>query len=155
MRLSSGQPMVCCTKPALVLLRRDLPQLLQADAEFLRIPILPQAEALDQYLRKVAARAFGQQGVSGAQLHAAGEAGFCCPSLATPMSPVATPVTAPLLEQHLGRGKAGIDLDAERLRLPRQIAADIAERDDEVAVIAHQRRQQQIRQPERAGRAEQ
>ncbi len=60
----------------------------------------------------------------------------------------------PILEQHLGGGKARIDLDAERLGLLRQIAAHVAERDDEIAVIAHQRRQQKIRQPQRAGRPE-
>ena len=59
-----------------------------------------------------------------------------------------------ILEQHLGGGKAGIDFDAERFRLLRQVAADIAERDDESAVIAHQRRHQRIRHPHRAGKPE-
>ena len=35
-------------KPALVILRRDLPQLLQADAEFLRLAVLRKPEARDQ-----------------------------------------------------------------------------------------------------------
>ena len=70
------------------------------------------------------------------------------PSLPMPMSPVATPATAPLASiQHLGRGEARIDFDAERLRLGRQPAADIAERDDVVAVVAHQRRHHEVRQP--------
>ena len=54
------------------------------------------------------------------------------------------------IEQHLGGGKARIDLDAERLRLAREPAAHVAERDDVVAVIVHQRRHHEIRQPQRA-----
>ena len=65
---------------------------------------------------------------------------LCWPSLPMPMSPVAMPVTASFVEQDFGGGKARIDFDAERFRLARQPAADIAERDDEIAVIVHQRR---------------
>ena len=42
--------------------------------------------------------------------------------------------------QHFGRGEARIDLDAERLGLRRQPAADIAERADKAMMIVHQRR---------------
>ena len=56
--------------------------------------------------------------------------------------------------EHLGGGEARIDLDAERLRLGGEPAADVAERDDEVAVVGHQRRHQEVRQRERAGRSE-
>ena len=59
-----------------------------------------------------------------------------------------------ILEQQLGGSEARIDFDAERFRFLRQITANVAERDDEIAVIAHQRRQQEIRQPHRAGRSE-
>ena len=42
------------------------------------------------------------------------------PSRSTPMSPVATPMTAPcVVVEHFGGGKARIDLDAERLGLGR------------------------------------
>ena len=54
-----------------VLLRRDLPELLEAEAEFLRLAALGQAELRDQLLAEIAARAFGEQRVFGAQLHAA------------------------------------------------------------------------------------
>ena len=50
------------------------------------------------------------------------------------------------LEQQFGGGKARIDFDPERFRLAREVTADIAERDDEVAMIAHQRRHYEIRQ---------
>ncbi len=42
--------------------------------------------------------------------------------------------------KHLGRGKARVDLDAERLGLARQPAADIAERADIAVMVVHQRR---------------
>ena len=61
------------------------------------------------------------------------------------------PATAPLLvEQDFRRGKARIDFDPERFRLACQPAADAAERDDEIAVVVHQRRHGEIRQPQRA-----
>src|SRR5690242_10542570 len=61
---------------AAMLVRGDLPELLEPDAEFLWLPIVPQSEMLDQGFRKAAARAFGEQRVFGAQFHAAGETGF-------------------------------------------------------------------------------
>src|ERR1019366_7850621 len=54
-------------------LRRHLPQLLEADAEFLRLATRIETEARDQRLGEAAAGAFGQQGIFGAQLHAARE----------------------------------------------------------------------------------
>src|SRR6516225_3062727 len=48
-------------KSAFVFVRRDLPELLEPDAEFLRFAIAPQPEMLDQRLRQAAARAFGEQ----------------------------------------------------------------------------------------------
>ena len=59
-----------------------------------------------------------------------------------------------VFKQCLDRGEARIDLDAERFRLARQIAADFAKRDDEIAMVAHQRWQQRGRQPQRRGSAE-
>ena len=76
----------------LVLVRRDLPQLLQADAEFLRLAALGQPIFRDQLLRQVAARALGEQRVFRAQLHAAGEA---CVRLAV------------LADAHVAGGDAG------------------------------------------------
>ena len=80
---------------------------------------------------------------------------FGSPFLPTPMSPVAIARDgAVFVVENLGGGKARIDLDAERFRLARKPAADIAERDDVVAVVAHQRRHQDIRQPQRGGGGE-
>ena len=44
---------------------------------------------------------------------------------------------AVLVVQHLGGGKAGIDLDAERLGLLAEPAAQVAEADDVVAGVVH------------------
>src|SRR6516225_10859264 len=79
-------------KPAFVLVRGNLPKLLEPDAEFLRFAIAPQPELLDQYLGQAAACAFGEQRVFAAQLHAARESGF---------------VMAVLGEAHIAGGDAG------------------------------------------------
>ena len=54
----------------LVLLGRDFPQFLQADAVGLRIGVPVQGEFFDQLLAEVAAAAFGEKGVFAVQLHA-------------------------------------------------------------------------------------
>ena len=61
-------------KSLAVFLRRDLPELLQSDAEFLRLAVVREPESRNQRLGETAARAFGEQRVFGAQLHAAREA---------------------------------------------------------------------------------
>ena len=146
-RLSSGQPWLCMTSPLLVLLRRDLPQLLDADAVLLRIDAVAQVElaasapatASRGSLRRTAC-------TSRAAPCRAGSRGLCVPSRATPMSPVATPRTAPLSSNSTSAAaKPGIDLHAQRFGLLREPAAHVAEAHDVVAVVVHQRRQQPVR----------
>ena len=61
------------------------------------------------------------------------------------MSPVMTPTTSPLrTELGFDGGKARIDLDAKRFGLLREPAAELAQADDVVAVIAHQRRHDEV-----------
>ena len=140
-------------QPLAVLFRRDLPELLQADAEFLRLAVFGKTELRDQLLAEIAARAFGEQRVFRAQLHAAREAVFRLAVLADAhVAGGDAGNRAVLVVQDFGRGKARIDFNAERFGLGREPAADVAERDDEIAVIAHQRRHQKIRQPQRAAR---
>ena len=128
-------------QPLAVLVRRDLPELLQAEAEFLRLAAFAEAELGDELLAEIAARAFGEQRVFGAQLHAAGEIVLRLAVLADAhVAGGDAGDRAVVVVEHFGGGKARIDFDAERLRLGRQPAADAAERDDEVAVIVHQRR---------------
>ena len=57
-------------EPLLVLVRRDLPQFLDADAVLLRIDAVAQVVLLHELLRQRAAAAFGEQRVLGVQLHA-------------------------------------------------------------------------------------
>jgi hypothetical protein len=71
------------------------------------------------------------------------------------MSPVATPITAPVVVgQHFGGGKSRIDLHTQRLGTVAQPLGHVGQRHDVVAVIVHQRRHHEIRQPDRAGRTE-
>ena len=57
----------------LVLRGIDLPDFLQADAEFPRLAVGIKCELRNQLLGQAAARAFGKQRVFAEQLHAAGE----------------------------------------------------------------------------------
>ena len=77
------------------------------------------------------------------------------PSLPMPRLPVATPRTRAVFGvEHLGRGKAGKDLDAERLGLRREPAHDVAEADDVVAVVVEAVGQERVRRRRRAGLGE-
>ena len=140
--------MVCCTSPAWKFSGVDLPQLLEADAVFLRVAAVRAARTARSAPWSGLPRAPSANSVYLARSSMPRvKPALWCPSRPMPMSPVATPATAPFSNKQLGGGEARIDLDAERFRLLRQPAADVAERDDEIAVIAHQRRHQQIRQP--------
>ena len=146
------RPAECVLDQArLMFLGRDLPQLLQAKPEFLRCAAFVEAEALQQRLAEIAARAFGEQRVFRAQLHAAGEAVLVMAVLGhTHIAGGNARNRAVVIKQHLGGGKAGIDFDAQRFRLGCEPAADVAEGDDVVAVIVHQRRHHEAGQTHRA-----
>ena len=138
-----------------MLFRRDLPQFLEPDAEFRRFVAVAEAEAGDQRLREAAAGALGEQRIFRPQFHAAGEGILRLAILADAhiaggdaLDLAVRPV------KHLGGREAGIDFDAERLGLGGEPAADLAERDDEIAVIVHQRRHHDVRQPQRPRGAE-
>ena len=94
--LPSGQPIVWVTWPWLVLLGVDLPDFLHAEAELLRLAAFGEVVFGDELLGQRAARAFGEEDVLAAQLHARlvsrPWAGRRVP---TPMSPATTPLTAP------------------------------------------------------------
>ena len=119
---------------------------------FCRLAVAREVVARDQRLGELAARALAEQRVFGAQLHAAGEAILRRAVLADAhVAGGDAHDLAVLPIEHFVRRKARIDLDAHRLRLAGEPAAHIAERHDEVAVIAHQRRQHEVRQPQGAG----
>ena len=138
----SGQPCECTTRPFLKRRRLDLPQLLDADAELLRIDAVAQVELGDELLGERAAHALGDQRVLGMQLHARRVAVLVLAVLADAHVAGGDALhRAVLVIEHLGGGEARIDLDAQRLGLLAEPATDVAQADDVVAVIVHQRRQ--------------
>src|SRR5215469_3666447 len=130
---------------ALVLARRELPQLLQADAEFLRIATRRQIELGEQSLRQRAARAFGKERVLAEQRHTR-RVGILVMAVAANTEIAgddALDLALVAIRDFRGR-KARIDLDTERFGLRRQPATDIAETNDVIAVIVHQRRHDEV-----------
>ena len=134
-----------------MLLLRHLPQLFQPDAVFLRAALGIEAEAADQLLGERAARAFGEQRVFAGERDAwrvavlvravAGDAHVAGDdALDLAVRP----------EHRVGDGDARIDLDAKRLGLLAEPAAQAAEAADIAAVIAHQRRHQKGREADAA-----
>jgi hypothetical protein len=140
-------------EPGLMLLGPHLPQLLQSDAVFLVIAALIQPETVDHLLGEVAPRAFGEHRVPGPKLHAPRKTLLGGPVLGDAHVARGDADDAVLVvEQDFGGREPGIDLGAERLRLRAEIAADIAERADEVPVIAHQLGHEHVGQPHARGR---
>ena len=108
--------------------RRDLPQLLQTEPEFLWFATLAQGEALLKYLGEAAAGALSEQRVLRTQLHAAGEAILVMPVLGNAHVAGGDACHgAVTIEQDLGGGKARIDFNPQRFRFARKPAAEIAE----------------------------
>ena len=130
-----------------MLFRRDLPQLFEPEPELLRLAAIPERKPLLENLAEAAAGTLREERVFRAQLHAAGEAVLVMPVLCDAHVAGSNPGnrTGPV-EQHLGGGKARINFNAQGFRLGGQPAADTAERDHVVAVVAHQRRQHEIGQ---------
>ena len=124
--------------------RIDLPELLDAEAEGLRADAVAQVEALEQLLGERAAHALREQGGPSMQLDARLVAGGPLAVLADAHVAGGDAADAAILGvQHLGRGEAREDLDAQRLGLLRQPAAHVAQADDVVAVVVHLRRRRQ------------
>ncbi len=133
-------------QPRTVQRRVDLPELLDADAVLLRVDAVAQVEPGHQLLRQRAAAAFAEQRVLRAQLHPALELGLGRTVARDPEVAGGHAGDRPLVvEQHLRGGEAGVDLDAERLGFAREPAADVAQAGDVHPVVAHQRRQESVR----------
>ena len=123
----------------------DLPQLLDADAELLRIDAVAQVELGHQLLGERAAHALGDQRVLGQEVHARRVVRLVLAVLADAHVAGADAAhRAVLVVEQLGAGKARIDLHAQRLGLLAEPAAEIAQADDVVAVVVHQPRHQEI-----------
>ena len=97
-------------------------------------------------LAEIASRAFREQGVFPAQFHSAREIVLRFTVLADAhIAGGDTRNCAVPVKENFGGGKPWIDFNPERFRLCRQPTADVAKRDDVVAVIVHQRRHHEIR----------
>ena len=128
--------------------RIDIPQLLDADGEGLRVLALAKVEPVEQRLGQMAAAPFCKDGLLGAKLHAAHVHVSLLAILADAhVTGRDTAYGAGLVIKHLGGSKARINLDAERFGLLTEPAAEIAERDNVVAVIVHLRRCRQAERP--------
>ena len=118
--------------------RIDLPQLLDPDAIGLGIDALPQIEAMDQGLGQRAAATLGEQGQPAMELDAGCEIARGLAVLADAhIAGRDTLHPSGLVIEHLGGGKARIDLHPQPLGLLRQPAAEIAQADDVIALVVH------------------
>ncbi len=132
----------------LVLLGRDLPQLLQADAELLGIGGVAQVVAGHDGLGQRAAHALGDEDVFAVQLQPRLElAGRL--ALAVDAEDAGDDALHParlFLPDHMAGGHAGIDFNAQGFGLFGQPARDIAQRGDVAAVVVHEGRHGEHRQ---------
>src|SRR6476469_22284 len=128
-----------------VLVGRHLPQLLEPDAEFLRRRFCIETELLDQLLAERAARALGDQGVFAAERDARRVAvlvrAVAGDALVAGDYALDRAVRA---EDGFRHGDAGIDLDAGLLRLLTEPATEAPKTAYIAAVIAHQRRHENV-----------
>ncbi|EAV43418.1 hypothetical protein SIAM614_06528 [Stappia aggregata IAM 12614] len=136
-----------------VFFRVDLPQFLDAYAELRHVAVLVEIEFLDELLGQGAAGTFADQCVLAAQLHATGEHGV---GLAVPAD---THVArrnpnhvAVVVIEDFGSSKARVDFNTEGFGLLGEPAADVAKRDDIVAVVVHEFRHEHVRQAHGASR---
>ena len=131
-----------------VVFGEDLPQLFHAKPELLRFAILRQLEPGNDFLGERAAHAFGDKNIFAEQFHAGLEIILGLTILADAHDAGDDALDGAVVTvEHFGTGKARIDFDPQSLRLLPQPAADIAQRNSVVAVIAHQRRHQRIGKP--------
>ncbi len=125
----------------------DFPQFLEPDTVVLHVRIAVQFEALDQLLADVATAAFGEQGVFGAQFHAWRVQAFL--GLAFAIDPQVArddaAYDAVFVEQRFLGCEAWVDFDTQVLGLLGQPAAQVAQRDDVVALVVHGLGHEQVR----------
>ena len=133
-----------------MLVRRDLPQLFQADAILLVIAFLIECKPRNELFRERAARPFTEQDIFPDELHAA-HIGVLLPATARNAHIAGRHAThrAVIVVKDFACREAGINLDTERLGLLGQPAAEVSETCDVVAVVVHERRHQKVGQPDR------
>ena len=129
----------------LELLGGNLPDLLHAQAEFLRVMAVRQVQPRHDVLGQRSAHALGDEDVFAVQLHprliAVADAAIGV-AAEFARDHALDAITVP---DHLAGGHAGEDLDAQLLGLFGHPAADIAHADDVIAVVRHQGRHRPVR----------
>ncbi len=135
--------------------RVDLPQLLDADGEALRVLAGIELVLVEQLPAQMAARAFGEDGVLAQQLHAELEVVGRLAVLADPhVAGGHAAHGAAIVVEHLRGGKAGEDLHAQALGLRRQPFDDVGQRDDVAAFVVQVARHQPVGGARGAGLAQ-
>src|SRR5258706_16234406 len=135
--------------PALVAIGLQLPQFLEADAKLLRIATLMKFVMSRKAFGERPAGAFAKERVFADQIHAGRESVLVM--AVARHSEIAgrnTSHFALVAKDDVGGRKARIYLDAQCLCLRGKPAADVAQADDEIPVIAHQWREDEVRHPE-------
>ena len=134
-----------------------LPQLLEADGIVLGLVLglggVFQIELGDQLLAEVAAGPLGEQGVATIERHAGHVIRLGVALFVETQIPCYHPSYPALFHYEFARREAGVDLDPERLGLPGEPAAEVAEADDVAAVVVHPRRHRPVGQLQGARRA--
>src|SRR5262245_48238064 len=122
-----------------VLLRRHLPDLLEANSEFWNVAVFRQIEPLQKGFGEAATGSLGEQRVFRPQFHPASETVLMRSVFANPhVAGRDARDRAILTEQNLGRREARVNFHPERLGFGRKVFANETERADETTVIAHQ-----------------
>ena len=133
----------------------DPPKLLQADTEFLRLAIFVEAELRDKLLGERAPSALGNQGIFAAKLNAPRKTAFARAIAGDPhVSRGYAQNLAGSAIKNLGAREAWKNIDAQGVRFRPEKTHDIAKRANEIAMIIHEARHDEIGQPERPFRAE-
>ncbi len=116
--------------------RRQLPQLLHAQAVVLRAAVRVQLEMGDELFRQAPASTFGNHGDGRAYFGPGGVVrAWLAVLLDAHVAELHTGDGAAGIEQRLGGRKAGKNIDAQPFRLAGQPRCQQTQRDDEVAVV--------------------
>ena len=155
MRMSSGHPNVCCTRPGRCFAGSTSQTSFSPMPNFCGWRPTSRAKRRSRSFVSEPRAPFRDQHIFAHQRHAAliGRSRLAGARHAHVAGRHADHVPV-AIGQKLRRREARIDLHAQRLGLRREPAADTAERDDEIAVVAHQRRHEDVRQPRRPRRTE-
>ena len=132
----SGQPIVWIDVPQRL---RDLPDLLHAELPYLRL-VAAQPEVVDRDAGEMALRSLGEHGHLGDEVGAGLEVAHRLALAVLALVAGADADDAAVRDEQLLGGSLGEDHRAALLRALAEPAAELREREDDVAVVAHRRR---------------